>query len=182
MAFDWEFTTGEDVYLIQLGCYPIIPGSLVILCRDGVNDKILTDDGFGNLSGTGVGIVDYENGWVAFDFYGPSPAIGTEITADYDPVEGGCGADCGKCPTYFVKLSVTPGQISGSDQFTLTDAWERLFSKIERDILPVHDEILREVIDEYYSVNIVYHFDIVPADEASTDESGLHVKLDDTSW
>ena len=183
MSFTWEFTTGEDAFLQQLSCAPVVPGTLVILCRDGVNDKELSDDGDGNITGDGVGVIDYDTGWVAFDFYSPSPASGTPITADYDPVEGGCtDGGCGKCLTNYVKLSVTPNTISGSDQFTLQDAFNRLFEKIERDILPAHVSILREVIEESYSVNIVYRFDIVPGDEYDLDVSGLHVLLDDTSW
>lgn len=182
MTVTWEFATGEGVFLIQVGCPPIVPGSLVILCRDGVNDKQLTDDSDGQLTGDGVGIIDYEHGWVAFEFYGTSPVIGTPVIADYDSIEGGCTDKCGKCATYFVKLSVTPGIISGSDAFTISDAWNRLFTKIERDILPVHVEIIRELLSEQYSVFVGNHFDMVPADVVHADTDGLHVLLDDTSW
>jgi len=182
MSFEWTFSTGEETYLAKVGCAPIIPGTLVIQCRDGINDKRLMDDGNGVLTGTGIGIVDYDTGWIAFDFYSPGPVVGTSVTADYDSREGGCQDDCGKCATYFVRLSVTPGTISGSDQFTIEDAWTRLFKKIERDILPVHVEISREIVEESYQLSIVYHFDIIPADSEPLDTSGLHVLIDDTSW
>lgn len=182
MSFTWSFTTGEQSFLTKLACNPVTPGTLVVLCRDGVNDKALADDGDGNISGDGVGAIDYDTGWIAFEFFGPAPASGTPITADYDPVEGGCYDSCGKCLTHYVKLSVTPSTISGSDQFTIQDAFDRLFIKIERDILPAHTEILREVISEAYSDNIVYRFDLVEGDDSSLDTSGLHVLVDDTSW
>lgn len=183
MPFTWNFETGVGSYLIRLNCSPVVPGTLVVLCRDGVNDKELTDDGNGAISGDGIGIIDYDTGLMAFEFYGPSPATGTPILADYDPVEGGCvSTGCGKCLTSFVRLSVTPSQISGSDQFTIQDAFTRLFTKIERDILPVNVEILRELIEEMYIVNIVYRFDVIKGDTAPLDTSGLHVVLDDTSW
>lgn len=183
MPFTWNFETGSSSYLVKLQCAPVVPGTLVILCRDGVNDKELTDDGNGVISGDGIGIIDYDTGWMAFDFYGPSPTTGTPIVADYDPVEGGCiTGGCGKCLTSYVRLSVTPNQISGSDQFTIQDAFTRLFTKIERDILPVHVAILRELIEEMYSVNVVYRFDVVSGDVTPLDTSGLHVALDDTSW
>lgn len=183
MAFTWSFETGPGTYMVQLHCAPLVPGTLVVLCRDGVNNKELSDNGEGALIGDGIGVIDYETGWMAFDFYAPAPIPGTPVLADYDPVEGGCIAGgCGKCLTSYVKLSVTPNQISGSDQFTIQDAFTRLFEKIERDILPVHVEILRETIEEYYSLNFVYRFDAIPGDTAPLDTSGLHVILDDTSW
>jgi hypothetical protein len=183
MSFTWNFETGVSSYFQQLHCAPVVPGTLVILCRDGANDKELLDDGTGVLYGDGIGVVDYETGWIAFDFYGISPAIGTPILADYDPVEGGCASGgCGKCLTSYVRLSVTPNQISGSDQFTIQDAFTRLFTKIERDILPVHVEIIRELLEEMYSVNIVHRFDVIEGDIEPLDTSGLHVALDDTSW
>lgn len=181
MSFDWGFATGEGVSMMKLRCAPVVPGSVVIFCRDGINDKSISDLGNGQVYGDGIGVIDYELGWVAISFFGVAPVPGTPIIANYDPIEGGCSDSCGKCATSMIKLSVTPGQVSGSDQFTMNDAWSRLFLKIKRDILPIHAEILSEVSEEYYVVSVATRFDTVSADSCEL-EHGLHVSLDDVSW
>ena len=181
MAVWSDFKTPPAVFT-QLQCSPIVPGSLIIVANDGINDKTLTDNGDGELTGDGTGLISYDYGYVGFEFTDPQPSSGTQILADYDSAEGGCYLDCVKCLTNYVKLSVTPGEISGSDQFTIVDAWSRLFEKIKRDILPIHVRIWPELIDEFYSANIVYRFDLVDGDEEVLDTTGLHAILDDSSW
>ena len=182
MSFYWSFWTSGTSLVARLECWPIEPGSLVITAQDGLNDKELTDNGDGTLSGDGSGTINYDYGFIGIDFTTPLPVSGTEIKATYDSVEGGCADNCGRCATHYLKLDVTPGTISGSDEFTIADAWSRLFTKIERDIKPIHVEIIYDTFSEEYVLSIGYRFDHIPADEETLDDSGLHLVWDDTSW
>jgi len=182
MSFYWSFWTSGSSLLARVSCFPAVPGSIRIEAIDGINDKVLTDDGDGNLVGDGVGVVDYDYGFIGVDFSLPMPVTGTEVKASYESVEGGCVADCEKCPTHYVKLDITPGAISGSSDFTLADAWRRLFEKIRRDILPIHVEILPDIVEEEYVASAGYRFDLIPADDYPLDVSGLHTTFDDTTW
>lgn len=182
MPFEWSFWTSGTSLTARLACWPIEPGSLVITTTDGIITNVIIDNGDGTLGGDGVGTVDYDYGFVGVDFSPPIPASGSEVKADYDPVEGGCADDCGKCATHYIRLDIVPTTISGSEQFTITDAWRRLFEKIRRDILPIHVEILNLVLSEYFLVSVGYRFDIIPADEEPLDGVGLRALWDDTSW
>jgi len=184
MPFIWSFSTGGASILGRLNCWPIEPSSVRVEVDDGdpLHRKVLVDDGDGKLSGDGLGEIDYDYGFIAMDFSVPLPDAGTEIQVSYDPVEGGCSEDCGKCATHLVRLDITAGTISGSDAFTIADAWRRLFEKIERDILPIHVEIINDILSESYVLPIGYRFDIVPGDTEILDTSGLHLMWDDTSW
>ena len=182
MSFYWSFSTTGGAIEGRLSCWPVSVGSVVIYAQDGINDKTLTDNGDGTLGGDGFGTVDYDYGYVAFEFSLPAVTPGTEIKADYTPVEGGCAEDCGRCATHYVRLDITPSTISGSDEFTITDAWKRLLEKIRRDILPIHVEILHEVFEEYLVVSVGSRFDIIPADDEALDSEGLRPLWDDTSW
>lgn len=182
MSFFWSFSTIGGGIEGRLTCWPIEPGSVVITIQDGINDKTIVDDGDGTFSGDGHGTIDYDYGFIEIEPSTPYPVSGTDILADYTPVEGGCVDDCGRCATHYIKLDITPGTISGSDDFTLSDAWRRLFEKIRRDILPIHVEILHETFSESYLVSIGYRFDATPADEEVVDATGLRPLWDDTSW
>lgn len=182
MSFYWSFSTSGASMEGRLACWPIVPGTLRLEVTDGVVTKTLVDNGDGTLSGDGSGIIDYSYGFVGADFQTPLPASGSDILADYEPVEGGCASDCGKCATHYLRLDITPGTISGSDDFTLSDAWQRLFVKLRRDVKPIHVEFLPESFEESFVVSIHYRLDIVPGDEETLDTSGLHTMFDDTSW
>jgi len=182
MSFYWSF--GVTSYSIQgrLACWPVKPGSVIITALDGINDKTLVDDGAGLLTGDGAGRVDYDYGHVSFDFSGTLPTSGTPVKADYTPVEGGCADDCGACKTHYIRLDITPASISGSSEYTIADAWSRLFEKIRRDILPIHVEIKSILISESFTMSIGYRFDLNAADAYPVDSVGLRPLLDDTSW
>lgn len=182
MPFVWSFSTYGAPIAGRLSCWPIVPGSITIRSTDGPITKILTDNGDGTLSGDGGGLVDYDYGWIELDFTTPLPSSGTEILADYEPAEGGCVSDCAKCATHYLRLDITPGTISGSDEFTLSDAWSRLFKKLRRDVKPIHVEFLSEFFEEYFLVSIGFRFDIIPSDEEVMDTAGFHTEFDDTSW
>lgn len=182
MSFYWSFETGGAELIGRLACWPIVPGSLVVTAIDGLNDKALTDNGDGTLSGDGSGTVDYDYGHVSIIFSTPLPVSSTQIKADYDPVEGGCAEDCGKCKTHYVRLDISPAAISGQSELSIQDAWARLFHKIERDILPIHVEILFLLLSESYVMSIGYRHDIIPGDSEPLDTIGLRPLLDDTSW
>jgi hypothetical protein len=196
MSFYWSFFTVGTSIRGRLNCWPIVPGSLTIRAFDGLNsERVLADNGDGTLSGNGIGVINYSWGTFGFDFSDPVPNQGTEIRASYNPVEGGCAEDCGKCATHYLRLDITPSamlrsSISGSDEFTMQDAWERLFKKIRRDILPIHLEILSEVFEEEFVLKVGHRFDMIDADVEYLDEaelpeeieSGLKVVFDDTSW
>jgi hypothetical protein len=154
----------------------------VVTAKDGINDKEIVDDGAGNLSGDGLGRIDYDYGFIEIDFTSPSPVSGTQVEASYDSVEGGCAEDCSRCATHYVELDVTPGTISGSSGFTIVDAWRRLFEKLERDVKPIHVEFWNDVFSEYLRVNIGARFDIIPGDEVPLDTHLLRPILDDSSW
>jgi len=182
MSFTWSFWTTGNSMEARLACWPVEPGTAVITVTDGIISKTLTDNGDGTLSGDGTGTIDYDYGFLGIDFSLPMPVSGSEVKADYDPVEGGCADDCGACATHYIRLDIVPDTISGSDQFTITDAWRRLFEKIRRDILPIHVEILNEILAETFVVQIGYRFDLTPADEETLDSIGLRPLWDDTSW
>lgn len=182
MTTTWEYYETPPAVLTKVSCAPIEPGTLVVVANDGVNDKTLYDQGDGTLLGDGVGLIHYDQGHVGIEFSNPQPISGTPILADYDSVEGGCPVSCTKCASNYVKLSVTPGTISGAGEFAITNAWDRLFKKIQRDIMPIYVRVMPEVISEFYRVDVVYRFDIVSADGSILDTSGLHAIMDDTSW
>lgn len=170
------------VVSLRAACWPIVPGSLTITCNDGINDKTVTDNGDGTLGGDGAGTVDYDYGHISVDFSNPEPVSGTPIEVDYVPVEGGCADDCDKCKTHRLLLEITPGSISGQSQIAISDAWQRLFTKINRDIKPIHVEFITQDYEESYDLSIGHRFDVIPGDDEPLDSEGLHVVLDDTSW
>jgi len=170
------------VLSLRVACWPIEVGSLVITCNDGINDKTVTDNGDGTLGGDGSGTVDHDYGFISVEFSATEPVTGTPIEADYTPVEGGCAEDCDKCKTHRLLLQITPGSISGQTQINISDAWERLFTKINRDIKPIHVEFITEDYAESYQLSIGSRFDVIPADAEDLDNDGFHVLLDDTSW
>ena len=182
MSIEWSFWTSGTSLVARLACWPIVPGSLRVTIDDGVVSKSIVDDGDGTLSGDGGGTIDYDYGYVGLDISTPLPESGTNILAKYEPVEGGCAEDCSRCATHYLRLDITPGTITGSDDFTIADAWERLFEKINRDVKPIHVEILPEQFDESFIVSIAFRFDIIPADEEIVDTGGFHSIFDDTSW
>jgi hypothetical protein len=178
MPFEWSFLTKGASIIGQLACWPIEPGSL----RIEAGGKVLTDNGDGTLSGDGTGFVAYGYGKVGFDFDLPALPSGTKIYADYSPVEGGCVTDCGKCATHYIQLDITPDTISGSDEFTMQDAWARLLEKIKRDVKPIHVELMTDSYAEHFNVSVGHRFDIIGADEEPLDSDGLRTYFDDTSW
>lgn len=183
MSFYWSFSVSSGTLLSgQLSCAPIEPGSVVISIADGINDKTITDNGDGTFGGDGSGTIDYDTGFFEMDVFLPLPVSGTDVKADYIPVEGGCVTDCAKCATHYVKLDITTAGISGSNPFTIADAWQRLFEKIERDILPIHVEIKYDESREYFLVNVGSRFDNIPGDEQALDGVNLRPLFDDTSW
>jgi len=159
-------------------CWPIEPNSIRITC----DTKVVTDDGDGSFTGDGTGTIDYDYGFFELEFSAPPPATGTDILAAYEPVEGGCADDCNKCKTHFLRLDITPGSISGQSQISISDAWTRLFTKINRDVKPIHVEFVTEDYEESYALSIGSRFDIIPGDEQPLDSEGFRVILDDTSW
>lgn len=181
MSFIWSFSTGGFIEG-RLSCWPVEPGTLRITADDGVVSKLLTDDGDGNLVGDGSGTIDYSYGHVAFGLNAPVLSSGTEIKASYDPVEGGCVEDCGKCKTHRLRLNVSPGAITGQTQIAITDAWLRLIKKVKRDVLPSHVELLTDVFEESYRVKVGHRFDMIPGDEEPLDSAGIRAVFDDTSW
>lgn len=173
---------GDSSLDIRLLCYPVTPGSVIITINDGINDKTITDDGDGNLSGDASGTVDYSFGFIDGIIDSPLPLEDTEIESTYDSIEGGCASLCGGCVTHYLRLDITPGSISGSDSFTLSDAWARLFEKINRDIKPIHVDLLSDVFEEEFLLNIGYRFDNIESDADIVDESGFRPIADDESW
>jgi len=194
MSFYWSFFTTGSSIRGRVNCWPIEPGSLTITADDGSISKEINDNGDGTLGGPGgTGVVNYGWGTFGLDFSDPVPAEGTPILASYTPVEGGCNEDCDKCATHYIRLDVVPASIlsiSGSDEFTIQDAWRRLFEKIRRDILPIHLEILAETFEEEFILKVGHRFDMIAADVEYLDEaedpeepeSGLKVIFDDSSW
>lgn len=182
MSFYWSFWTSGTSFVARLYCWPVVPGSVEIKSDDGIIQKVLTDNGDGTFSGDGTGAIDYSTGIVSCDFTTPLPVSGTPVLADYRPVEGGCYDDCGGCATHYLELDITPAAISGQSDLTLSDAWKRLFEKINRDIKPIHVEFYTEAFEEVFDVDISHRYDRVEADVESLDTSGLRVVFDDTSW
>lgn len=166
----------------RLDCWPVEPNSVRIE-SDG---QVLEDDGDGKLirqgTGTWDGDVDYSYGFLDLDFKAPVPAPGSEIKANYIPVEGGCPEDCSKCVTHRIFLDISPGAITGQSQISITDAWTRLIVKIKRDVLPIHVELFSEAYAESYRVQVGHRFDITAGDTEDLDSEGLRVAFDDTSW
>lgn len=74
-------TKAFDVALANSG---VIPGSVTIKATVGAASKEMTDDGKGNLSGTGVGIgfIDYVSGFCRLVF-STAPDNSTNVTGDY---------------------------------------------------------------------------------------------------
>ncbi len=177
MSFIWGFWTSGSSFTGRLACWPLEPGSV----RISSGDKVLTDDGLGALSGSGTGTVDYSYGVIQIDFTVPLPSSGTPIYANYEPVEGGCYEQCGKCATNKLRLDLTPGAITGQDQLTITEAWARLIAKIERDVLPAHVELILDTFEEDFVWSIGYHFDIIEVDSIPL-ETGLRLEFDSTAW
>jgi len=183
MSINWKFSTIGQAFSGRINCWPLKPGTFSITASFGGITKILTDDGNGLLIGDGTGTIDYDYGHFGIDFSVPVPPAGTELKATYEPVEGGCLELCGKCATHYLRLEITPGDISGSDDYTISDAWQRLFVKLERDVKPIHVEFMPEIIGEHLVVNIGRRFDIIPADIEPVDSSlGIMVILDETLW
>jgi hypothetical protein len=182
MAFIWEFNTTGDSITGRVACWPIVPGSLRLTIDDGINPKIIDDNGDGTLGNGGTGTIDYSSGYFGVDLTDPQPLTGTDILASYDPVEGGCADDCGKCATHYLRLDVVPDTITGSHDFTIVDACKRLFEKIRRDVKPIHVEILPETFTEYFVLSIGRRFDIIESDEEELDAHGIQIILNDTSW
>ena len=179
MTFYWTFSTvGGALLSGRFNCWPVEPGSIRITC----GSKVVTDDGDGFFIGDGSGPVDYDYGFFDLEFDPPSPPSGTPVVAAYEPVEGGCVDDCNKCKTHKLRLDITPGSIAGQDQISISDAWTRLFTKINRDVKPIHVEFITEDFVENYQLSIGSKFDVIPADEEPLDTGGIHVLLDDTSW
>ena len=145
MAFYWSFNTLDSSIYGRLNCWPVLPGSVTIKCGE---NHTLEDQGDGTLYGDGEGIVDYNYGFVIINFIAPYPDVGTDVTANYTPVEGGCSeSDCGRCASHYIELDVTAATISGSEDYTLLDAWRRLFEKIKRDIKPIHIELFERIFN-----------------------------------
>jgi len=153
-----------------------------VYSHDGINDKDLYDDGAGNLTGDGLGTIDYSYGIVSCDFTTPLPVSGTEIYANYDPAEGGCADLCGACPTNKIRLNLTPASIAGQGEIAIGLAWARLMGKIRRDVLPAHVEILSDEFEEEYVCSVGHRFDIIPADDEELDAHGLRLVFDSTDW
>lgn len=182
MTWEWTFWTTGSSFTARVACWPIVPGTLVITCSDGVISKVVTDDGAGGLTGDGTGTIDYGWGIIECDFTMPVPVSGTPVYANYEPLEGGCADDCGKCATNKIKLDLTPGAITGQGDIAISDAWVRLLSKIRRDVLPIHVELITEEFEEEYMWSIGHRFDVIPADEESVDSAGLRLVWDSTEW
>jgi hypothetical protein len=180
MSITFNFFTSGSSFEGRLKCWPIEPGSVRIVVDDGnpLTKKVLTDspDGLGILSGDGAGKIDYSYGWIEADFDSPDPLDGTPILANYNPQEGGCFESCGKCATNKLRLDLSPGSIVGQSSATIASAWARLTKKIERDVLPVHVELIAEIFLESYRWNIGYRFDDIASDVNSLDNGGLRVK------
>lgn len=182
MSFEWIFWTSGNAFTARLRCAPIVPGTLYIKAHDGTNDKDVYDDGVGNLIGDGSGTVDYGYGVVNCDFTLPLPVSGTEMLASYDPLEGGCYDVCGACPTNKIRLDLSPAAISGQGEMAISVAWNRLMTKIRRDVLPIHVEILTELFEEYYILHVGHRFDLIAADTEELDMHGIHLVFDSTEW
>jgi len=184
MSFVWTFTTGSSLLASRLACWPIIPGSIVIIADDGnpAHYKELIDNGDGTLSGDGNGVVDYSYGMIEINFSSPLPDSGTEILANYDSREGGCVDACGKCATNKLRLNLSPGAISGQGDIAVSDAWIRLLDKIQRDVLPYHVELITNEYTETYLWQVGHRFDIIPSDEEPVDSAGLRLVFDSTDW
>lgn len=185
MTFTWTFTTGsQSLFVGRLSCWPIIPGTIIITAQDGnpAHDKVLQDNGEGILYGDGEGAIDYSYGLIELDFTIPLPDPGTEIKASYKPREGGCSDSCGKCATNKIQLNLSPASISGQGDLAIADAWQRLFDKIERDVLPYHVELIHDEYRENYIWSLAHRFDIIPGDAEPLDTGGLHLVFDSTDW
>lgn len=183
MSWTWSFWTTGSSFVARVNCWPIVPGTLRISSDDGVTSLLLIDDGIGNLTGDGSGTVDYSSGVVSCDFSLPLPVSGTPILASYEGVEGGCSdGGCGKCATNKIKLDLVPGAITGQGEIAISDAWVRLLEKIERDVKPIHVEIITESFVETYFWSVGHRFDVIPADEESLDAGGLRLVWDSTEW
>lgn len=75
--------TGDDVTMAFSGTFDVLPlleGTIVVKA----GSQILTDDGEGNLTGSGIGTADYETGAVSVTFASPvSSAYNVIITGRY---------------------------------------------------------------------------------------------------
>lgn len=148
---------------------PIVPGTLEI----DIDGTILYDDGDGGISGY-VGSIDYGWGYVRINLF---PGSTSSISVNYRSKVGGCIDNGGeKCLTHKLRLIITPGDIAGQDDITISEAFKRLWQKLEDEVRPIHVEFepIKYIGSGYLSVGNRY--DVIPADDVIVD-TGFTVEL-----
>lgn len=176
-----EFSTyertepGNTRYRIWLGCAPVEPNTVVI----SVGAVVITDDGDGNLTGAGVasGTIDY--GWGYIDVTLSGSVTGAPISS-YQSVVGGCMETCHKCRTHRIRLDITPGEIGGQDELSITDAFQRMWQKIGLDsgdgVVPIHVELEYLMVEDEVVLSIGHRYDIMKDGDVVAD-SGMRAEV-----
>lgn len=159
--------TGLTGYTGVLHCAPVTVSTVKIYTTLGA----VYDDGVGNLTGQGSGVIDYRTG--AFTVLFDQHEIGLSVMATYKPQEGGC--DCGSCKTHKFRLIVVPGTNIGANQITVSDAFKRLLDKL-KTITPIHAVWAPIVLSEKLEISVVHHFDQIVGDVEVLDVNGLRVE------
>jgi len=155
---------GNTDYTLRFGCAPMALGSLSIVMPDAT---VLLDDVTGQFVGHPESTIDYGWGYATVTIAGIGhPA--TDARGSYDSVEGGCVENCVKCKTHRLRLQVTPGDIGGQNQLTISEAFQRLYKKLGEvsgnGVIPVHVELEQLKTEVSAVLSIGYHYDVLPAD------------------
>jgi hypothetical protein len=172
-SYTSEVSAPNTSFVMRLDCYPIEPGTIKLNFDDGASGYTLTDDSLGELVGAKVvsSSIDYGWGYLTFTI---SSTTDTFVDAEYTSVAGGCVDSCLQCKTHRLKIVITPGDIAGQSELTITDAFERLFKKLGAygkgtGVIPVHVELGFVEHDDVEYLSIGYRYDGMAAEETVTD-------------
>jgi hypothetical protein len=165
------YNPGDTTFTIRFGCYPIEPGTITIQLRRFAGPFVaVTDDGVGGWNGGIEGSIDYGWGYATLVY----PEVNaTYISSSYDSVVGGCPESCVKCKTHRLRLRITPGDIGGQDELTISEAFQRLYRKLGvltgDGVIPVHVELEQLSISGVATISIGYRYDVLEADAYTVD-------------
>ncbi len=147
---------------IWLNNAPVVPGTVSI----DIGGTVLNDDGEGGFSGP-FDSIDYGWGYIRFPTFAGSTDY---VRAEYESKVGGCPNDGGgRCLTHRLRLIITPGDIAGKDELTISEAFKRLWEKLNIEVKPYHVEFEPIVYSDSGYLSIGKRYDIIDADVISTD-------------
>ena len=161
---------GQTTYRIWIKASPSKPNTV----EGSIGAVNFTEDGNGTISSVHSdfvsGTIDYGWGYIQIVLDGSHSSV---PSVSYTSIIGGCPSVARKCKTNKLRLRITPGDIAGQGQLTISEAFQRLYIKLGVStgdgVIPVHVELYQVEVTGETIVSIGYRYDVLPADDYTVD-------------